>query len=520
MRSCALNSVAVCLLSTRATTALSARAWLSGRGSPAPPPLIIGGALPEPPASPLELPLLALGPDPLLPGEAQTRALSDPTARLLVEYAASKTSSCCGQLMLRGEDEVVGISGLLELEACEDEEGGATFVSIRCVGRVGVLGLSQPDEARLPGGEGGFLVALVEPYCDDDEDADAEREAMEDALSAAAEDGPAGAVSQADADAAARAVAASAEEAARSRAPPGRRFGRRGSPARLTGCKDAGGCRPDSCPTAARSLLPRPLPRLAYRRPRPPPAPPQAGISEAEVVGQARELLRSLEGEVRESHARVAALRARLWDALRAKSCPVGDDVPLPEETTRDSAEAAGGGGEGGDGKGDGGSNGGEGDGEGEGEGEAARLREELRSLGDERAAPLAALIEARRAVLRSSHDAPPPLSAGSRAPLVAGPPAPLSDLEASARAAWMAKQGLPEGKAASSADEPLGETLAELWGLPPGSGACRSRCCVHRSAFRLALEKTNTRPCSADLTALAARVLPPEEHQYLEISP
>ncbi|EOD06548.1 hypothetical protein EMIHUDRAFT_106783 [Emiliania huxleyi CCMP1516] len=400
MRSFALNSVAVCLLSTRATTALSARAWLSGRGSPAPPPLIIGGALPEPPASPLELPLLALGPDPLLPGEAQTRALSDPTARLLVEYAASKTSSCCGQLMLRGEDEVVGISGLLELEACEDEEGGATLVSIRCVGRVGVLGLSQPDEARLPGGEGGFLVALVEPYCDDDEDADAEREAMEDALSAAAEDGPAGA----------------------------------------------------------------------------------AGISEAEVVGQARELLRSLEGEVRESHARVAALRARLWDALRAKSCPVGDDVPLPEETTRDSAEAAGGGGEGGDGKGDGGSNGGEGDGEGEGEGEAARLREELRSLGDERAAPLAALIEARRAVLRSSHDAPPPLSAGSRAPLVAGPPAPLSDLEASARAAWMAKQGLPEGKAASSADEPLGETLAELWGLPPGSGACRSRCCAfHR---------------------------------------
>ena len=251
------------------------------------------------------------------------------------------------------------------------------------------------------------------------------------------------------------------------------------------------------------------------------------------MVGQARELLRSLEGEVRESHARVAALRARLWDALRAKSCPVGDDVPLPEETTRDSAEAAGGGGEGGDGKGDGGSNGGEGDGEGEGEGEAARLREELRSLGDERAAPLAALIEARRAVLRSSHDAPPPLSAGSRAAPVAHPPAPLSDLEASARAAWMAKQGLPDGKAASSAsssaaaatsaDEPLGETLAELWGLPPGSGACRSRCCVHRSAFRLALEKPRedkTRPCSADLTALAARVLPPEEHQYLETSP
>ena len=248
------------------------------------------------------------------------------------------------------------------------------------------------------------------------------------------------------------------------------------------------------------------------------------------MVGQARELLRRVEGEVRESHARVTALRARLWDALRAKSCPVGDDVPLPEETTRDSAEAAGGGGEGGDGKGDGGSNGGEGDGEGEGEGEAARLREELRSLGDERAAPLAALIEARRAVLRSSHDAPPPLSAGSRAAPVAGPPAPLSDLDASARAAWMAKQGLPGGKAASSAssssaaatsaDEPLGETLAELWGLPPGSGACRSRCCVHRSAFRLALEKTNTRPCSADLTALAARVLPPEEHQYLETSP
>jgi len=119
------------------------------------------------------------------------------------------------------------------------------------------------------------------------------------------------------------------------------------------------------------------------------------------LVGQARELLRSLEGEVRESHARVAALRARLWDALRAKSCPVGDDVPLPEETTRDSAEAAGGGGEDGDGKGGGGSNGGEGDGEGEGEGEAARLREELRSLGDERAAPLVALIEARRRLSR-----------------------------------------------------------------------------------------------------------------------
>eukprot|EP00315_Gephyrocapsa_oceanica_P041008 CAMPEP_0185478360 /NCGR_PEP_ID=MMETSP1366-20130426/4680_1 /TAXON_ID=38817 /ORGANISM="Gephyrocapsa oceanica, Strain RCC1303" /LENGTH=485 /DNA_ID=CAMNT_0028085623 /DNA_START=49 /DNA_END=1506 /DNA_ORIENTATION=- len=434
----ALNSIAVCLLSTRAT-ALSARAWLSGRGSPAPPPLIIGGALPEPPASPLELPLLALGPDPLLPGEAQTRALSDPTARLLVEYAASKTSSCCGQLMLRGEDEVVGISGLLELEACEDEEGGATVVSIRCVGRVGVLGLSQPDEARLPGGEGGFLVALVEPYCDDDEDADAEREAMDDALSAAVEDGPAGAVSQADADAAARAVAASAEE---------------------------------------------------------------AGISEAEVVGQARELLRSLEGEVRKSHARVAELRARLWDALRAKSSPVGEDVPLPEETTRDIAEAVGGGGEGGDGKGDGGSNGGEG--EGEGEGEAARLREELRSLGDERAAPLAALIEARRAVLRSSHDAPPPLSAGSRAPPVAGPPAPLSDQEASARAAWMAKQGLPDWRAASSssssassssaatsADEPLGETLAELWGLPPGSGAFHREQAAERQLLSFAAAAT-----------------------------
>mmetsp|Transcript_25798 Transcript_25798/g.76809 ORF Transcript_25798/g.76809 Transcript_25798/m.76809 type:complete len:102 (+) Transcript_25798:3-308(+) len=54
-----------------------------------------------------------------------------------------------------------------------------------------------------------------------------------------------------------------------------------------------------------------------------------------------------------------------------------------------------------------------------------------------------------------------------------------------------MAKQGLPEGKAASSADEPLGETLAELWGLPPGSGAFHREQAAERQLLSFAAAAT-----------------------------
>jgi hypothetical protein len=177
---------------------MSVLAWLN-RGQPISAPLIIGGAPPA--AEPRELPLLPLGPMPLLPGEKRDVVLSDPASRELLDFAAAHHQSCCAQLLVRGGGELVGITGLLEFEQHGEQGGtgtGGVRVSLRCVGRVGMVDLSQPEGKQI-------LVAKVEPVLDDPDSASDEDADM--AAMFGMGRGPNGEVS----DAAASAIAKSAE---------------------------------------------------------------------------------------------------------------------------------------------------------------------------------------------------------------------------------------------------------------------------------------------------------------------
>ena len=233
---------------------LSARAWLNGGTSPS--PLIIGGGASS--QSKLELPLLPTGATPLLPGEAlDIQLIGNPAARLLLQYAEDNHQSCCGQLLTRGdpnaaEQELIGVTSLLEIVPYAKgglpraarvlyEEGDS--VRLQCVGRVRIVGLDQPEGAVLGGGDGGFMVAQVEPYFDEEdgetqqeisaalaaslplaaelsgEDDDAQQQISE-ALAASLNGGGGGdaTLESSMAEAAAKAVAASAEGAGTSAA--------------------------------------------------------------------------------------------------------------------------------------------------------------------------------------------------------------------------------------------------------------------------------------------------------------
>ena len=233
---------------------LSARAWLNGGTSPS--PLIIGGGASS--QSKLELPLLPTGATPLLPGEAlDIQLIGNPAARLLLQYAEDNHQSCCGQLLTRGdpnaaEQELIGVTSLLEIVPYAKgglpraarvlyEEGDS--VRLECVGRVRIVGLDQPEGAVLGGGDGGFMVAQVEPYFDEEdgetqqeisaalaaslplaaelsgEDDDAQQQISE-ALAASLNGGGGGdaTLESSMAEAAAKAVAASAEGAGTSAA--------------------------------------------------------------------------------------------------------------------------------------------------------------------------------------------------------------------------------------------------------------------------------------------------------------
>ncbi len=235
------------MLALGVTDGLSARAWLNGGTSPS--SLIIGGGVPQ---HKLELPLLPTGAMPLLPGDVLDIQLAgNPAARLLLQYAADHHQSCCGQLLTRGdpnaaEQALIGVTSLIEIVPYAKagvpaaarpvyEEGDS--VRLQCVGRVRILGLDQPEGAVLPGGGGGFLVAQVEPYVDEedaetqqevsaalaaslplaaelnDEDDEAQQQISE-ALVASLNDGGGDATVESSlAEAAAKAVAASAEGA-------------------------------------------------------------------------------------------------------------------------------------------------------------------------------------------------------------------------------------------------------------------------------------------------------------------
>ena len=167
------------VLALGVTDGLSARAWLNGGTSPS--SLIIGGGVP---LHKLELPLLPTGAMPLLPGDVLDIQLAgNPAARLLLQYAADHHQSCCGQLLTRGdpnaaEQELIGVTSLIEIVPYAKggvpaarpvyEEGDS--VRLQCVGRVRIVGLDQPEAAVLPGRGGGFLVAQVEPYVDEEDD--------------------------------------------------------------------------------------------------------------------------------------------------------------------------------------------------------------------------------------------------------------------------------------------------------------------------------------------------------------
>jgi len=271
---------------------LSARAWLNGGTSPS--PLIIGGGASS--QSKLELPLLPTGATPLLPGEAlDIQLIGNPAARLLLQYAEDNHQSCCGQLLTRGdpnaaEQELIGVTSLLEIVPYAKgglpraarvlyEEGDS--VRLQCVGRVRIVGLDQPEGAVLGGGDGGFMVAQVEPYFDEEdgetqqeisaalaaslplaaelsgEDDDAQQQISE-ALAASLNGGGGGdaTLESSMAEAAAKAVAASAEG---------------------------------------------------------------AGTSAAEVLAAAQKLLEGLDDEVCTAHAAVAELRGRLWEETAAE---------------------------------------------------------------------------------------------------------------------------------------------------------------------------------------------------------
>ena len=199
-------TLALLFLLSRTTDALSARAWLSG-GASSSPQLILGGSVN--PQRKLELPLISIGSAPLLPGESMVlQPPTGPATQQLLRFADDNHQSCCGQLLTRGdpsaaEQELVGVTGVLEIAR------GYEGVRLTCVGRARLLALDQPEGAALDGG--GFLVAQVELFCDEEE-AEAESEITA-ALAASLGGAEGGAEGDGVGAAASRAVAASADGA-------------------------------------------------------------------------------------------------------------------------------------------------------------------------------------------------------------------------------------------------------------------------------------------------------------------
>lgn len=148
----------------------------------------------------------------LLPGEEHQVQIRDPALVACLEHATAEHSACCGQMLLGRRGDVAVIAPLIELDRCTRDSEGLMYAHLRCVGRVRLNELSVNQD-------GGFMVATVSLFTDDDEDVSTDEEEIAEALSAAlsGDDVAArGAAERSDkriaaAEAAARAVAESAE---------------------------------------------------------------------------------------------------------------------------------------------------------------------------------------------------------------------------------------------------------------------------------------------------------------------
>jgi len=175
------------------------------------------------------------------------------------------------------------VTALLEIIPAREE---GDIVRLKCVARVRVVGLDQPEGAVMAagpgdsGGGGGFLVAQVELYCDE-EDEETQQEisaALATSLPLAAE------LNEEDDEAQQRVSEALAAS-----------LGDGGDGATPEGSMAGGSLTEAAAKAVAASAESR-------------------GVSAAEVLEAAQKLLEGLDDEVRTAHAAVAVLRGRLWE--------------------------------------------------------------------------------------------------------------------------------------------------------------------------------------------------------------
>ncbi len=176
-----------------------ARTWFFGEAR-AP---LFAGSIPAQQPQPREVPLLPFDvPQLMLPGEQRSLDVEDAAI-----VSALEQTNVCGQMLIGRGGEVSAVAPLLEVEHITRAAaaGNSWQVRVRCVARVRVLDLRQPNAEQKS-----CLTALAQLYADETEDALNEQAEMTAALQASTEQDEQ--TSQLG-SAAAKAVAASAEAA-------------------------------------------------------------------------------------------------------------------------------------------------------------------------------------------------------------------------------------------------------------------------------------------------------------------